>query len=173
MEVGELREGRLVAGARLRVLPLAPLHQSQLVVGDRVLRVQLQRLHQAGLGAIEIVRALVGDAEIDVRRRQGGLALEHLQDQGDAGLVALLLQHAHGRQVVGPHPVRDAHALRDGEPAVLLLDLHACGAALGRLARRRGVRGHGQDERQAGKAAPHPRDRSRLVARRHLSLHGC
>ena len=123
MKVGELRQGRLITGARLRKLPLAPLHQTELVVGCGMFWTQFQRLLQAGLSVVQVAGPRVRDAEIDVRGHHFGRPFGHLEQRGDTRLVPRFVQHAHRRLVVGAHPGRDAHRLRDREPTRIPLDL--------------------------------------------------
>ena len=72
LEVGGLCQGRLITGARLRKLSLAPLHHTEFVVGGGLFWIRFQRLVQAGLGAVQVAGARVCNAEIDVRCRQCG-----------------------------------------------------------------------------------------------------
>ena len=114
LEVRRLCQGRLITRARLHKLSLAPLHHTEFVMCHRLFWIRFQRLVQAGLGAVQVAGTRVCNAEIDVRCRQFRHLLGHFEQQGNAWFVALLLQHAHCRPVVGAHFIRDGHALGGG-----------------------------------------------------------
>src|SRR5947207_14674970 len=70
LEVSGLWEGRLITRARLRKLSLAALHDTEFVIGGRLFWIRLQRLVQAGLRAVQVAGARVGQPEIRVRCRR-------------------------------------------------------------------------------------------------------
>src|SRR5690348_18463709 len=95
MEVGDESDGLLVASPRFGELALLAVNQAELVVRNRMARIELERAFEARLGLVEITRAPVRDAEIDVRRGRRRNALPDFQQRRDPLLILVLLELAH------------------------------------------------------------------------------